>query len=784
VGGTQRATFPDVVPAPTSPRLYATRRLQIVFVGALILAAAAALVVVGLLGIYLRYEHIVDRRLSGERGSEPTRLYSRPLTLRRGQTVSPDDLARRLNALRYEERPDGTLDPGQFVRAHGSITLRPREAPPGSPAPARAPPGPVEVTFDGDRLAEIRGTDKGSDQLALEPELISTMVDGARDKRRMVHYEDLPAHLVQCVLAAEDRRFFQHPGVDLFRTAAAAVRNMEAESYVQGGSTITQQLVKNFFLTPQKTIRRKVQEALLAFVLERRASKREILQLYVNDVYLGQVGSFGVRGVGEAARLFFQKDVTNLGLHESALLAGLIQSPNRYNPYRHPDDARARRNAVLHAAQIAGLVDEGEVAAATRAPLDVARETIDVSEAPYFVDFVKTELRQVFPSRSLTDGFRVQTTLDPYLQAVAQQTLVDGLHQAEAAARKKRRSTPPAGSLQGALVALEPATGAVVALVGGRSYAASQFDRATQALRQPGSTFKPFVYLTAFETSFDDPGLPPLTPATLVEDAPATFYSEQGPYTPDNDQSHYLGFVTLRRALAMSLNVATLKVAEVVGHERIAALLSKLLGRTMTPYPALSLGAFEATPMEMAGAFAVLASGGWRVMPTGLGAVEDARGADLLPPRPAPTRVARAESTFLVTSMLRSVLNEGTASRARGMGFKADAAGKTGTTDDNHDAWFIGYTPTLLCAVWVGYDDNASLRLSGAEAALPIWTEFMKRATAGTKTAGFTTPKGVIFADIDAESGLLATDRCPHVIKEAFIAGAVPLERCLWHADF
>jgi penicillin-binding protein 1B len=729
--------------------------------------------------LYRHYRIIVDQRLAGEQTSGPSRLYSRPLMLRPGRTFTPERLVQRLNAVSYDERRDLNLKPGEFSRAEGAITLRLREGTVTGAAAAE----PVRVVFDHDQITELRGlnSQRRFEDLTLEPELITYLFDSHRAKRRTVRYEELPSHLVQCVLAAEDRRFFHHPGIDLFRTAAAAVRNFEAESYIQGGSTITQQLVKNFFLTPQKTIRRKIQEALLAFVLERRAQKQEILELYLNEVYLGQVGSFSVQGVGEAARLYFQKDVANLSLGESAFLAGIIHSPNRYNPHRHIEDAQERRNVVLRAVADAGLIDAERAQAAAREPLRVGRETLDASEAPYFVDFVKEEMERTLGGHPVREGLKVQTTLDPYLQTVAQDVLADGLAKAES--RGTRKPAAPPGTLQGALVALDPTTGAVLALVGGRSYEASQFDRATQALRQPGSTFKPFVYLTAFEATFDQPDLPPLTPATLVEDAPATFYYEQGSYAPSNDGQRYLGFVTLRRALAMSLNVATLKVAEVVGYARIAALFSRVVGRTLKPYPSMTLGTFETTPLEMAAAFASLASGGLRIQPLVIAAVENPDGSAMPLSHPPPTRVARAESAFLVTSMLRSVLNEGTASGARAMGFRAEAAGKTGTTDDTRDAWFIGFTPDLLCVVWVGYDDNTSLRLSGAQAALPIWTEFMKRATAGAKPTGFRAPPGVVFADIDRESGLLATPNCPRVLREAFIAGAVPVDHCLWHGE-
>jgi penicillin-binding protein 1B len=553
---------------------------------------------------------------------------------------------------------------------------------------------------------------------------------------------------------------------------------------VQGGSTITQQLVKNFFLTTEKTIKRKLQEALFAFVLERRADKDEILELYLNEVYLGQVGSFGLHGVGEAARLYFEKDVGNLTLAESALLAALIPSPNRYNPHRYPAEALLRRNIVLDAARRARLVPAEEAREAIRQPLSVARETLHDSEAPYFVDLVKEQLEAALgPRRALYRGLAVHTTLDPHLQAAAQEALAAGLRDAERKVAGRRRGKDPAPTqrLEGSLIVLEPTTGAVVALVGGRSYERSQFNRATRALRQPGSTFKPFVYLAAFESTLDDPERPPLTPATLVEDAPTTFFSEQGEYTPANDGQRYLGFVTLRRALALSLNVATIKVAEFVGYDRVARAFSRAVERTIPPYPSVALGSFEATPLEMAGAFGVLATGGLRRPTVTWSEVRDDHDQPVQLPRSPTVRIARAESVFLVTNMMRSVVDEGTGHGVRRAGLKVDAAAKTGTTNDQRDAWFIGFTPDLLAAVWVGYDDNAPLRQSGADVALPIWAEFMKRATAGVKQGRFAAPAGITFVDIDKDTGLLAGPGCPRVYKEAFISSAVPTESCVWH---
>jgi len=746
---------------------------------ALFLTLATLPVVVGaafLIYEYMRASVIVDRRLKSERWMVPSRLYTQPMTLRSGLVLGPATLVKILNGLKYEQKGDVPPAPGEFVVREGSIVLTPRPNP-------EATGEPVVVSFEKDRLKEMRGlrTKKPYARQVLEPALITYLFDESREKRRFVSYQELPDHLIKAVLAIEDRRFFSHPGLDPFRIVGAAIKNIRAESYIQGGSTITQQLVKNFFLTPERTFRRKAQEALLAFVLERRADKKDILELYLNEIYLGQVGSFSINGVGEAARMYFHKDVGNLTLVESALLAGMIQSPNPYNPHRHPQKALERRNQVLRAMREAEFIEPATAEAAMAQPLRVESPTLDSAEAPYFVDLVKAQLDQRYDSKGLTtQNLSIYTSLDLQLQGLAQAALSDGLDRVQGMLRRKDRAP-----VQGCLIAIEPGTGAIVALVGGRSYGSSQYNRVTQARRQPGSTFKPFVYLTAFEAVFDDPALPPITPATVVEDAPAVFFYEDKEYIPQNYEDKYLGYVTLRKALANSLNVATVKVAEMVGYDRVADLWQKKLGlgANIKGYPAVALGSFEATPMEMATAYNVLANGGLKVEPVAVMKVTDEKGQTLEQHRqPAPLRVVHEESAFLVTNMLRSVINEGTAASARAQGFKPDAAGKTGTTNDMRDAWFVGYTPDLLCVVWVGFDDNTPLNLPGSRAALPIWVDFMKKALAGQKDHPFTVPaENVVFVEIDKQTGLLAGPSCPNVINEAFIAGTEPHERCEQH---
>jgi len=770
-------------------RVYSARRLRIVVA---LLTLIFLPIVVGsslLIYQYLRMSVLVAQRLSGEKGRLPARVYARPLILRPGMELTRDGLVKVLNRLRYAER-ERPGEAGQFTPTESAVAFFPRPVLDGASEP-------LVVSFVTDkqkvtRVREIRTRSKQRlEAQTLEPELVTYLYGEDREKRRRVRYEELPEHLVKAVLAIEDRRFFSHPGLDPIGLAAAVVRNLRSDSAIpHGASTITQQLCKNFFLrrtdehgylTAERSYRRKAQEALLAFVLERRASKQEILEMYLNEVYLGQSGSFGINGVGEAARIYFGKDVTNLTLPESALLAGMIQSPNPYNPFRHEQRARERRNEVVRAMRDAGFIDEPTMQEALRAPLLVEPPSLDTSDAPYFVDLVGQQLAERYAAKDLTtQNLSIYTTLDMHLQGLAQQALERGLDRVQGMIKKRTTA-----QVQGSLIALEPASGRLVALVGGRSYGRSQYNRVMQARRQPGSTFKPFVYLTAFEATFEDPSLPPITPATVVEDAPAVFFFEDKEYIPTNYEDSYYGMVTLRTALAHSLNVATVKVAEMVGYDKVAALWSKKLGigAPIQPYPAVALGAFEATPFEMASAYNVIANGGLKVPPVTILRVGDEKGGVLEQHQsPPPERVLHEESASLLVDMLKSVIKEGTAASAAGLGFTAEAAGKTGTTNDYRDAWFAGFTPDLLCVVWVGFDDNTPVGLSGTRAALPIWVDFMKAALDGQPATEFPPPpEGVVFVEIDRDTGLLAKPACPRKRLEVFIAGTEPREPCGAH---
>jgi penicillin-binding protein 1B len=759
---------------------------------AVLLLSLLSLPLVALFGIFLwvfvRSSALVDARLEEARNRVPSRVYSRPVSIRTSDRMNADSLVSILNALSYQDTQAPDPGPGEFRVNEGSIILRPR-------TPATPTPGSTTPLTPGDRVLTVvfektkagnevvkairgAGTDKDLKLLTLEPALVSYLFEGEeREKRRFVKYDELPRHLVEAVLAIEDRRFFQHPGFDPFRIVGAALRNLKPGGNLQGGSTLTQQFVKNFFLTPEKNLKRKIQEAVLSFVLERRASKKEIFELYVNEIYLGQVGSFNINGIGEAARVYFQKDIANLSVTEAALLAGMIQSPNPYNPMRHPDRAMNRRNAVLRAMAEERFITADDLTRLSALPVEVRSKSSPGLDAPYFMDLVRRDLKTKFGENGF-HNLRVESTLDLRLQRIAQDTLESGL--AELDAKLKR---PDGVKLQGALISLEVKTGGILALVGGRSYTQSQFNRAVQAQRQPGSTFKPFVYLAAFEATLDDPALPPITPATVVDDSPYVFFYEDKEYIPQNFENEYLGPVTLRRALAKSLNVATLKVAEMIGYARIADLWRERMKitRSIQAVPSLALGSFEVSPLEMATAYEILASGGFKREPFAMGHASTEDGTTFeLGATNSTTRVVRQETTYLVTRMRESVINEGTGAAARGLGFAAEAAGKSGTTNDTRDAWFAGFTPDIVTIVWVGYDDNQPVNLPGSRAALPIWTEFMKSAVAGLGTRGFLPPEeGVVFVDIDKATGKRANPHCGKIFTESFLVGTEPMDEAV-----
>jgi penicillin-binding protein 1B len=746
--------------------------------------------------LYVSYGRIIDARLHGERDRAVPRVFARPLTLTIGQSLSQPELIARLNDVGYAQRArveragDFAIDRSSvIVRSRGGdqagklVTVAFPEPPVARKKSAKPPPPPPQ------RIIRLQAAGKNLDRVTLDAPLLTAMMTGSREKRRRVALEAIPPRMREAVLAIEDRRFYYHPGVDPIRMIGALLTNIFGNRpYLVGGSTITQQLARNFFLTEQmleeqqtrqRSYGRKILEQFMSIVLETKATKDEILELYLNDVYLGHRGSFSLHGVAEASKIFFSKDVRNLTLSEAALLAGVIQSPQLHSPFNNPERARDRRNVVLRAMVDAGYITADAAERAQKEPIAVVARAVD-NEAPYFVDYIADYLDQAFPGVTSKPGaLDVYTTLDLNLQRYAQDAVRDGIASVDTILSRRKRG--PRRVAQAALVSLDPRSGEILAFIGGRSYNQSQFNRAVQARRQIGSTFKPFVYLAAFEKAADDGT--ELTPATIIQDEPTTWQFDNQEWSPKNYDNEYDGAITLRRALAMSRNVATVKVAEQTGYDRVLSLWKKAkIGVTddLKPYPSIALGTVELTPLEVAEAYTIFANGGTVKKLRPLINVTSGEEVAKMKAATGPA-VARPATAFLVTHMMRSVLNEGTGAGARSNGFSADAAGKTGTTNDLRDAWFVGFTPELLTVVWVGLDNNQILGLSGAQAALPIWTAFMKNALAGRQSPTFDAPQGVTFVDVDRDTGKIATPACPRVTTEAFLAGTEPLGVCELH---
>jgi len=761
-------------------------------------AIVALLVAATAVYFYISFGKMIDARMHGERERSLPRVYARPVELRRGQTLSEQDLVNRLNDLGYAQRANAAK-PGEFTIQRNAVGIVPRGgklagktvrvefAPP--PAARRASTGAVARA--GIQSLDVAGAGKTTAVELDAPLLTALMTSSAREKRRHMALASIPKYMQQAVLAIEDQRFYSHPGINPIRFIGAAISNAVGGKRVSGASTITEQLSRMFFFEDEfnaelqsgtrgrtlDSVLRKARQMWMSLVLERRLSKDEILELYLNDVYLGQRGSFGIHGVAEASRIFFGKDVANISVSEAATIAGVINSPASRSPFANPKRAVERRNLVISAMASEQYITADQAERATHEPLQVVARAVD-NEAPYFVDLVSQQLNDTFPGLTTQPGtIDVYTTIDINLQRAALEAVRDGLTKVDTilAGRKRKRPQPP----QAALIAVDPRTGEILAMVGGRSYNQSQFNRAVVAHRQPGSVFKPFVYLAAFERGVVE-GRTDFTPAALTLDEPATFDFNGQTWEPKN-YDDYDGEVTWRQALAKSRNLGTIQVGYQVGFDKVAALWRRVgVGTPPQAYPSIALGVFELTPLEVATAYTLFTNGG-AVRP--LHAIDriDTPGKELRPAASTVKQVARPDTTFLVTNMLRSVINEGTGAGARAAGFALDAAGKSGTTNDLRDAWFVGFTPELLTVTWVGYDDNQPLGLSGSAAALPIWTEFMKNALAGHTSQPFDAPEGITWAEIDRDTGKLATPTCPRTMTESFISGTEPTEHCELH---
>ncbi len=722
---------------------------------AAVLAVAFVLAAALLVHSYSRFQYLLATRMVNSAAPAP-QIFSRPTTVKAAEPGKPEAWKRRLELSGYRvvEAPAQGAARTLEVSGEGRRTW--------------------QLHFAAGRVQAIREAGRSVNQTTLGPLFLSSLPGSGRHKSRRLPLEAFPPRLVQAVLAAEDQRFYRHPGVDPLTMGRAVAVNLWNWDFGQGGSTLTQQLIKNHLLSPDKQVLRKLEEMYFALLLESRFSKRQILEFYLNDIYLGQIGGFAVHGFGQAALSYYGKELGQLDLSETAALVGMIPAPNRYSPYRRPRTVLARRGYVLDRMEAEGFVSAEESTAARAQDLKFRPPSHqEASQAPYFVDYLADLLERDYGLGELTrPELTVYSTLDPALQKLAFEAVRLGLAEVDQlVAGRKNRPDP-----QAALIAVDPASGEILALVGGRNYADGPFNRAVYAFRQPGSTTKPFVLAAALQQALE--GGAPITLSSQILDEPYSFHYENQTYSPRNHGNRYHGLVSLRQALALSLNVPTVKLAEAVGFPALLESYRRMdLGQDWKAYPSLALGTFELSLLELAQAYQVLAAGG-RLVP--LRALRQVREGDRerRPDTARPSRqVLDPRVAFLVTSSMESVLAEGTGRSVRQLGFSLPAAGKTGSSDDS---WFVAYTPELLVAVWVGTDGPPSLNLDGSRAALPIWARFMKDAARAGYLKGrpFTVPQGVEAVSIDLETGLRAGHGCGQGRTEYFLAGTAPEFDC------
>lgn len=736
-------------------------------------------IVIGILIYYWTlFSGRIDNLLQGEVFTRSAGIYAAPKQLRVNETISEDELVAFLKRAGYVERSQqADTARGRYQVDGTAVDVEPSSA---ASVDGQQQFQRVRVQFTKNEksisfLSDLDG--HGSFQhVWLEPELISSVTGRERAKRKVVGFQDLPPDLVKAITVTEDRSFFEHYGVNLRGIIRAFIRRYDSDPTSpiarQGGSSITQQLVKNLLLSPEQTLKRKIAEAYMSIILETRLSKEQIFSLYCNQVYMGQQAGFSINGFGEAASAYFNKDVTNLTLSESAFLAGLIRSPNRYNPYHDLQTATSRRNQVIDSMAETGVITQEEAERAKSTPLQVAptKGRIDVSDAPYFADYVQNQLGDMIAGSGTAAHLRIYTTIDMDLQRAAYAALTKQL--AELDKVEAKRFAP--GTLQAALVAMNAKTGEIVAMVGGRDYSKSQLNRAADAFRQPGSVFKPFVYATALNTAYD-PVPRVITPATTYMDEPKTFTFDNQEYSPGNFGDTYTHQpLTLREGLVHSLNVITVDVAMEVTIGRVMNLAAKAgLPRPPRAYPAMALGTSEATPLQIASAYTAFANLGSRTTPIAINRITTGEGVTIASPTTQRSEVIRPDVAFVMTSFMKDVVNRGTAAKVRARGLKAVLAGKTGTS---RDGWFAGFTPNLVCAVWVGFDDGSQLGLTGANSALPIWSDFMQYALNEHPdwSGDWEMPAGVEAVEINPKTGELSAPGDSEKRTEYFINGTGP----------
>ena len=716
----------------------------------------------------------IEQRFSARRWSVPSKVYSDTTLLYPGQRINPNLLKDKLGALGDRNVSHQPAKKGELQFSPDALTIFLNDF----KTPWNNRKGfAVRIAMSEAMIESIVRTADGKvvPILELEPEEISLFFGAERERRQLISIQQVPAHLIHAVLAAEDSRFYQHPGIDFRGILRAFITNLRHGSIRQGGSTLTQQLAKNYFLTPARTLRRKFKEILISVIIEFKYEKEEILEIYLNEIYLGQKGPEAINGVGEASYFYFGKPVKELSRAEAATIAGLIKAPNNYSPYRDEARCLSRRNFVLNAMHTKGWLSQEDLKADLRVPVKTVGFTVHGKKAPYFVDYLEQQLNTLYRPEDLASlGLSIYTTLDSQVQSAAENALARGLERLERMKPELRRDDP-AQKLQGAVIVMQPGTGYILALVGGRNYTASQFNRISQARRQPGSAFKPFVYLSALDK---------FSPSDMLSNQPQTYTVDGKTWEPQNFEPVTRYTVSMRNALTMSYNLATVDLAMKTGLDHIVDTSKKFQFSTpLKAYPSLALGAFEVIPLELARSYCVFAADGVQPYPLSLKGVVDENGKTLQQKHLQIERLIPPQKAFMMNFMLQSVVTAGTARSLKNRGIFWPAAGKTGTTNDFKDAWFVGYTPDILALVWVGFDNGDSILATGSSAALPIWAELMNSIPRYISEAGFKVPPGVEKRTVCDITGLLANaNACPQPVEEYFLTEKIPTEQCPLHS--
>ena len=715
----------------------------------------------------------IDKRFSGRRWSIPSRALSDTTILYPGQGVNRSLLEKKLDRLGYRNSSQNPTKKGDLRISSSRLEIFLNDL----KAPQQTREGfPAMVQFSGSRIESIVHSRSGEaiPILELEPEELMRFFGPEREQRQLVSIDHVPRHVVHAVLAAEDSRFFEHRGLDPLGILRALYTNLRSGDIRQGGSTITQQLAKNYFLTPERTWARKVKEAFMALIMEAMYDKKAILEIYLNEIYLGQKESVSINGIGEASTFYFGKSVAELSVSEGAVIAGLIRAPNLFSPYADRNRCRARRDSVLEAMHKHQWLTAEQLRTAMATPLVTSGYEAYVRRAPYFMDYLSHQLGSLYPREALTSlGLSLFTTLDTQVQMAAEDALLKGLKRLEDANPRLKRKDPEK-KLQGAIVVMQPKTGYILAMVGGRDYGVSQFNRITQAKRQPGSAFKPFVFL---------PSLDSFTPASILSNEPKTYKINGNEWRPENYIPVPETRISMRDALSKSVNRATVDLAMKLGLDPVVKTASVFgFSTPLKPYPSIALGAFEVVPLELARAYCAFAADGILPVPLSLKEVLDESGKILERRHMSVQGVTTPGKAFLITSMLRSTVEQGTARSLKDMGIRFPAAGKTGTTNEFKDGWFVGYTPEVMALIWVGFDDGTSLQAPASALTLPLWADLMSAIPHHVSGSWFKTPPDIVVETVCKESGQRAlASGCPLTLEEYFLAENTPKERCTLH---